>query len=81
MIDGSTGMLSPEEQDEQDSLSIYNLLKNEIIPLFFDRDDDGIPRRWMAKIRNSIRTIVPKYNTHRMVADYANDYYFPAKRS
>ncbi|MBI4547972.1 MAG: alpha-glucan family phosphorylase [Ignavibacteriae bacterium] len=71
--------LSSEEIDRRDAESLYDILKNEVIPLFFDRDREGIPRQWIAKMRNAMRTIIPVYNTHRMVMDYAKKYYFPKK--
>jgi len=69
--------LSPDEIDRQDADSLYNVLSQEIIPLFYQQDSSGVPRRWVARIREALRTIVPQYNTHRMVLEYAKKYYFP----
>ena len=68
---------SNEEADAADAISLYDLLGNEVIPLFYSRDASGIPRKWIARIRNSMRTLIPVFNTHRMVSDYARKYYFP----
>ncbi len=68
-------------QDEVESLSIYNLLEEEIIPLFYSRGDDGLPEGWLAKIRESMKTIIPEFNTNRMVKDYAEKYYFSAHKN
>jgi len=46
-----------------------------VIPEFFDRDGHGIPRSWIARIRHSMRTLIPVYNTDRMVAEYVKKYY------
>ena len=69
-----------DEIDRRDAESLYDVLTNEIIPIFFDRDRHGIPKRWIARIRNAMCTIIPAYNTHRMVMEYAKKYYFPSKR-
>jgi starch phosphorylase len=66
---------SPEAQDEQDSKHLYQVLKNHIIPEFYDRGKDDIPHRWLKRVRNAIATLVPQYNTHRMVVDYINTMY------
>ena len=70
-----------EPSDASDAESLYNVLQNEIIPEFYQRDELGIPRQWIARIRNAIRTLVPVYNTNRMVCEYAEKYYFPEKKN
>jgi starch phosphorylase len=62
-------------QDEVESLSLYNLLEEEIIPLFYARGDDGLPEGWLAKIKESMKSIIPEFNTNRMVKDYTEKYY------
>ncbi len=62
-------------QDEVESLSLYNLLEEEIIPLFYNRAEDGIPEAWLAKIKESMKSIIPEFNTNRMVKDYTEKYY------
>ena len=66
---------SIEEQDRVDSENLYNVLTKEVIPSFYNRDSTGVPRQWIQKIRRSMSTITPEYNTWRMVQDYANKYY------
>ncbi|MBI5021217.1 MAG: alpha-glucan family phosphorylase [Ignavibacteriales bacterium] len=70
---------SPEEIDKRDADSLYQILSNELIPTFYQRDKNGIPRKWVDRIRNAMRTIIPVYNTHRMVMEYSKKYYFPKK--
>ena len=65
-------------QDEADALSLYEHLERGIIPLFFDRDEDGVPVHWIQRMKASIRSIAPQFNTRRMVKDYFEQYYFPA---
>ncbi|MCL1833222.1 MAG: alpha-glucan family phosphorylase [Leptospirales bacterium] len=62
-------------QDEVESLSLYNLLEEEIIPLFYARGEDGLPEGWLAKIKRSMKSIIPEFNTNRMVKDYTEKYY------
>jgi starch phosphorylase len=66
---------SIEEQDRRDSENLYKVLTQEVIPLFFDRDANGIPRGWIQRIRRAMITLVPQYNTWRMVQEYTRKYY------
>jgi glycogen phosphorylase len=67
--------LSVAEQDRRDSENLYRALSEEVIPCFFERDAMGIPRRWIARVRRAMVTLVPRFNTHRMVGEYARNYY------
>ena len=64
-----------EEQDRRDSENLFRTLTTQVIPEFFDRDETGIPRRWLQRVRRAMATLVPQYNTWRMVQDYAQKYY------
>lgn len=64
-----------EEQDDRDSANLYRVLTQDVIPCFFERDAAGIPRRWVKMIRRAMATLVPAYNTWRMVQDYTRKYY------
>jgi len=68
---------SIEEQDRLDSANLYQALTEQVIPAFFNRDEGGIPRRWVAMIRRAMVTLVPQYNTWRMVQEYTRKYYLP----
>ncbi|MBL6955984.1 MAG: alpha-glucan family phosphorylase [Chlorobium phaeobacteroides] len=63
------------EQDRHDAEQLYDVLENQIIPTFYNRNADNIPVNWLKKVRNAIITIGPEYNTHRMVRDYTTNYY------
>ena len=56
---------------------LYDLLENEIIPEFYDRDEQGIPRRWIARVRESMGRLAPHYSTNRMMEEYLECYYLP----
>ncbi len=70
-----------EEQDRFDAEKVYTTLENQIVPTFYDRNENNIPVKWIKKIRNAIATIAPEYNTHRMVRDYATRYYVENKEN
>lgn len=67
-----------EYQDEIEANALYDLLEKEVVPLFYDRDADALPRRWIAKMKDAIRLNCPFFNTARMVGEYAQRAYFPA---
>jgi len=65
-------------QDEVESLALYDLLESEIAPLFYRRGPDGLPRDWIAMMKASMRTVIPEFNTNRMIEDYCERFYMPA---
>jgi glycogen phosphorylase len=67
-----------EQQDNIESHSLYNVLEQDIIPLFYDRGRDGLPRGWIAKVKASMKKLAPYFTTRRMVQEYAEKYYIPA---
>jgi starch phosphorylase len=67
-----------ELQDEIESKSLFDLLEREIIPQFYSRGQDGLPREWIKKMKASIRQMGKDYSSHRMVTQYAERFYFPA---
>ena len=77
------GWMLPEErlfdnqdfQDELDADTIYNLLEDEIVPLFYSRDEDGVPSEWVQYIKNSIAKVAPEFTMRRMLDDYQNRFY------
>ncbi|MEN9247622.1 MAG: alpha-glucan family phosphorylase [Gloeomargarita sp. GMQP_bins_120] len=66
-----------ELQDQRDSESLYHLLETEIVPMYYERDADGLPRRWIQRMKASMRTNIPRFNTDRMVQDYIQHIYAP----
>ncbi len=63
------------EQDQVDSANLYQTLTTEVIPLFYQRDADGLPRQWIGRIRHAWKTLAAQYSTWRMVQDYTEKYY------
>ncbi len=69
----------PNEQDATDAESLYSTLENEIVPLYYNiRASDGLPGEWIARMKESIRTLVPQFSMRRMVKEYMNTLYLPA---
>ena len=65
-------------QDAVDSESLYSTLENEVVPRFYDRDDDGLPKEWVAMMKRSIEVLAPTFSGERMVKQYAERFYVPA---
>jgi len=65
-------------QDMVESQTIYNVLENEVVPLFYTRSADNLPRGWIRRVKNSIKWITPRFNTYRMIRDYTRRFYNPA---
>jgi len=73
-IGGTEEGLFWREEDRQDAESLYSLLENDVVPLFYDRPA-GLPRGWIAMMKRSIESLTPRFNTDRMVAEYAERIY------
>ena len=67
-----------EDQDRADAASLYRILEQEMVPLFFDKGKDGLRTRWIAMMKASIASVVPQFSAHRMVRDYVEGIYLPA---
>lgn len=68
----------PEQQDEADADSLYSTLENDIIPLYYETEGNGVPHGWLRRMKDSIRTLAPIFSTRRMVKEYAAEMYVPA---
>ena len=67
-----------EIHDRKDSDALYETLTNEVIPLYYDRGQDGLPHGWIARMKTGIRTLGWRFSADRMVTDYVNHCYLPA---
>ena len=67
--------MTPEEADRREAESMYRMLTEEVVPRYYDRDDQGIPHAWVAMMKRSIQTLVPLFSSDRMVAEYAERIY------
>ena len=66
-----------EEQDQIDSANLYKTLTEQVVPMFFNRDVNGLPREWLKRVRRAMATLVPRFTTDRMVKEYTTKYYAP----
>jgi starch phosphorylase len=66
-----------DEIDRRDSEQLLRVLQDEVVPLFYDRGGDNIPHGWMRRVKRAIRTLIWRFNTDRMVADYTRMCYLP----
>ena len=83
--DGPNGWAIPpapagQDADAADAEQLYHLLENEVVPLFYERDAQGVPRGWTEKMRHALRTAGARFTAQRMVRDYVTEYYLPALR-
>jgi starch phosphorylase len=69
---------SPERHDARDAESMLRALRDEVVPLYYDRDRDGLPREWIARMKRAIRTLGWRFSADRMVMDYVLKCYIPA---
>ena len=68
---------SQEDQDAADAESLYSTLENEIVPLYYKVDENGIPHQWLQRVKESIATCAPRFSTMRMLKQYVSDMYDP----
>jgi starch phosphorylase len=68
-------------QDARHAAALYEILEREVVPEFYDRDARGVPRRWVARIKASLRSLVPAFSAARMLADYVDEIYVPKRSS
>ena len=73
----------PDYQDEIESHQLYDTLERQIIPLYYSRTEEKLPRTWISMVKTSMKKLGPVFNTHRMVEQYFTNYYLPSfqKRS
>jgi starch phosphorylase len=65
----------PEQQDDVDAAALFNLLGSEVIPLFYERNLEGIPLRWLARVKTSMRRLIPRFSADRMLQGYLSTLY------
>jgi starch phosphorylase len=69
---------NPDVHDRQDASALIRTLREEVIPLYYDRDQDGLPRGWIQRMKRAIRTLGWRFSADRMVMDYVSRFYIPA---
>ena len=69
------------DDDEQEAAQLYSLLEEEIAPAFYERDAEGLPRRWIARMRASMAALAPRFSSVRMLQEYIETAYVPSATS
>ena len=77
-IGDGTQHTDDKKTDERDATDLFDVLENEVVPIFYDRDADGLPQQWIMRMTNSIATLAARFSAHRMVQDYVKLCYLPA---
>lgn len=70
-----------QTSDEDDALELFRILEDEVVPLFYDQDKAGIPRAWLAMMRQSMAVLTPRFSANRMVREYTEQFYGPLYQS
>ena len=78
LIEAQSENQDAETVDRVDAEALYQLLEQHVVPTFYDRDPNGIPRRWLTTVREAIRSVAPRFSARRMVKQYAEEMYGPA---
>ena len=77
VIDGGVSGDNYEAMDAADADALYRLLEEEVVPAFYDRDDSHVPHRWIATVKQAIKTVAPRFSARRMVKEYTERMYGP----
>jgi glycogen phosphorylase len=80
-IPSADGVADEARRDDLESSALYDLLEHAVVPNFYERDDHGVPPRWIEMVRHTLQTLGPKVLASRMVRDYVEHYYVPAAES
>ncbi len=80
-IPTADGLADEGRRDDLEAAALYDLLENAVTPKFYERDEHGVPTRWVEMVRHTLQVLGPKVLASRMVEDYTEKYYLPAARS
>jgi starch phosphorylase len=78
VIDGGVTFADPDAMDAADAAALYRLLEEDVVPAFYDRDASNVPHRWIATVKEAIRTVAPRFSARRMVKEYSERMYAPS---
>lgn len=77
-IPTADGLADEGRRDDLEAAALYDLLERAVVPKFYDRDESGVPTRWVEMVRHTLQALGPKVLASRMVRDYTQKYYLPA---
>jgi starch phosphorylase len=74
-IGNDVARVAEAEVDASDAESLYRVLEQQVVPLYYERGSAGLPHKWISMMKSSIATLVPEFNSDRMVEEYARRIY------
>jgi starch phosphorylase len=80
IVEGQADPNDHGAQDWADAQALYTLIEQQLVPAFYDRDGQGVPHRWLQVVKQSIRSVLPRFSARRMVKEYVRAMYLPALR-
>ena len=80
-IPSADGVTDPDRRDDVEAMALYDLIEHQVAPRFYDRDENGVPTRWVQMVRHTLKSLGPKVVATRMVRDYVQQLYAPAAQS
>jgi starch phosphorylase len=80
VVEGQADPNDHGAQDWADAQALYALIEQQLVPTFYDRDLQGVPHRWIQVVKQSIRSVLPRFSARRMVKEYVRSMYLPALR-
>ncbi|MGW5647887.1 alpha-glucan family phosphorylase [Saccharopolyspora sp. NPDC003752] len=80
-IPNADGVSDPNRRDDLESAALYELISDHVAPMFYERNTDGVPGKWMSMVRHTLATLGPRVQASRMIREYVDNHYTPAARS
>lgn len=80
-IPTADGVGDPDRRDDLEAAALYDMISDQVAPMFYERNRDGVPGRWMSMVRHTLATLGPRVHSSRMVREYVDHYYSPAASS
>ena len=80
-IPSADGLTDPDRRDDVEAMALYDIIEHQVAPRFYDRDETGVPTRWVQMVRHTLKSLGPKVVATRMVRDYVQQLYAPAAQS
>lgn len=79
-IEPHTNKYGSDYRNQQEASDLLDIIENELVPAYYDRDSDNLPNKWIKLSKESMKYCIPRFGAHRMLRDYINQLYLPAKR-
>jgi starch phosphorylase len=80
-IPSADGLTDPDRRDDVEAMALYDIIEHQVAPRFYDRDETGVPTRWVQMVRHTLKSLGPKVVATRMVREYVQELYAPAAQS